>query len=57
LDNKVFDVTDARCNHEDCVLIFSTTFVWKASRSKKNSGIYHNCTTSSCKVPIILVIS
>ena len=37
-----------------CVLIFSTTFVWKISHSKKNSARYHKCTRSSRDVPVIL---
>ena len=38
-----------------CVSIFSTTFIWNISHSKKTSGRYrHRCKTSSCKVPLFL---
>ena len=37
-----------------CVLIFSTTFVWNISHSKKNWARYDQ-NLSSCKVPVILV--
>jgi hypothetical protein len=40
-----------------CVLIFSTTFVWNISHSKKNWTRYDkkNVRRSSCKVPVMLV--
>jgi hypothetical protein len=42
--------------HAMCVLIFSTTCVWKISHSKKIWGRYdHKCHKCSCKVPVILV--
>jgi len=30
LDNKVFDITDARCSHEDIIQLFNVSFSWKA---------------------------
>jgi len=38
-----------------CVLIFSTTFVWNISQSKKNSARYHKCSSInrySCQIVI-----
>jgi len=35
---------------EMCVLIFSTTFVWNTSHSKKNSAsYYHKSSNVSCR--------
>ena len=39
-----------------CVLIFSNTFVWNVSHSKKNWDIIRYMHRSSCKVPIILSV-
>jgi hypothetical protein len=42
--------------HKTCVLVFSTTFVWNISHSKKKWARYDkNVYRSSCKVPVILV--
>ena len=42
--------------HDTYVLLLLTTFVWIVSHSKKNSARYcHKCTSSSRKVPVILV--
>jgi hypothetical protein len=39
-----------------CLLIFSTTFTWNISHSRKNSARYcHKSKKSSCKAPVILV--
>jgi hypothetical protein len=39
-----------------CVLIFSTTFDWNISHSKKNSAsYYHNARRSANKVPVIFI--
>jgi hypothetical protein len=42
-------------DHEMCVLISCTTFVWNVSHSKKNLTRYDkkNIYRSSCKVPVI----
>jgi len=41
--------------HKMCVLIFSITFVWNISHSKKNSAsYYHNVYRSSSKVHVKL---
>jgi len=43
INGKIFG--EKVCNRKMCVLIFSTTFVWNISHSKKNSTIYdHKCT-------------
>ena len=43
-------------NTKWCVSIFSTTFVWNVSHSKKNSARYNtNVARSSCKIQAILV--
>jgi len=44
-----------KTEHKICVLIFSTTFVWQISHSKKNRARYDkNGYRSSCRVPFIL---
>ena len=39
---KVRDFEKKIIEHKICVLIFSTTFVWNISHSKKNSGRYYH---------------
>jgi hypothetical protein len=43
--HKPHDLRKTLIEHKMCVLIFSTTFVWNISHSKKKSGrYYHKCT-------------
>jgi hypothetical protein len=45
LSHKRYDFRKKVTEHKMCVLIFSTTFVWNISHSKKNSArYYHKCT-------------
>jgi len=59
LSHKEHDFLGEKKNitgHKTCVLIFSATFVWNVSHSKKNwARYYYNVHWYSCKVPVILV--
>jgi hypothetical protein len=45
LSHKRHDFRENVIGHKMCVLIFSTTFVWNISHSKKNwARYYHKCT-------------
>ena len=56
LSRKRHNFREKCIEHKMCVLVFSTTFVWNFSQSKKNSGIIINVHKSACKVPVILVL-
>jgi hypothetical protein len=53
--HKLHDLQKKKLLNMKCVAIFSTTFVWNISHSKKNWVRYeHNVYWSLCKVAIIL---
>ena len=55
LSHKRYDFRKKAIEHKMCVFIFSTTFVWNISHSKKNLARYlKTFEKSSCKVPVIL---
>jgi len=57
LINGTFSGEKKVTKHKMCVLIFSKTFVWNISHSKKKwvRNYQKNVHWSSCKVPVILV--
>ena len=56
LSHQRYDFRQNVTEHKTCVLLFSTTFVWNISHSKKNWMRYdQKLYRSSCKVPVILV--
>jgi len=57
LSHKRHDFRKKVTEYEVCVLLFSTTFVWKSFHFKKNlAKYYHNC-IASIRVKYTLVLS